>query len=97
MFLLLTWTLLEGSGLVHLIFVSPAPSTELGTWSLLSKCVLYEQASEDAESSEVKVLNTLFFIFPREKESEGVRAMCKQAHAFVCEGLVVVVVVSHAQ
>lgn len=96
MFLLLTWTLLEGSGLVHLIFVSPAPSTELGTWSLLSKCVLYEQANEDAESSEMKLF-FFFFIFPREKESEGVRAMCKQAHAFVCEGLVVVVVVSHAQ
>lgn len=43
----------------------------------------------------MKVLNILV-IFPREKENEGVCAMCKQAHAFVCEGLVVVVV-SHAQ
>lgn len=59
--------------------------------------MLYEQANEDGGRSELKVLNT-FFIFLREKESKVVCAMCKQAHAFVCEGLVVVVVVvSHAQ
>lgn len=44
----------------------------------------------------MKVLSTVF-IFPREKESEGVCAVCRQARAFVCEGLVLVLVVSHAQ
>lgn len=54
--------------------------------------MLHEQANEDGGRSGVKVLNSLF-IFPREKESEGVCAVYKQAHAFVCVGLVV----SHVQ
>lgn len=93
MYLLPAWKLFEVSGLVWLIY---SPGHRAWHVDLLMKCVLYEQANR-LEGGLGGRWKHFFCFLHAQGRREGVCAGCQHVHAFVCEGWVAVVVVSHAR